>query len=53
MEAAGCFAELIEVSPEGPMGYRYLAVALQKMGREEEAVEMWRTVKGMPTTTRG
>ncbi len=47
VEAAGRFAELIELAPEDQTGYRYLAVALRKMGREEEAVEVWRAAKGV------
>jgi len=42
MEAAELFAEAVQESPHNPDNYRYLAVALQKLGREEEALEAWR-----------
>ena len=42
MEAAELFAASIQQAPTDPDGYRYLAVALQKLGREAEAREAWR-----------
>lgn len=42
MEAAELFASAIQEAPSDPDNYRYLAVALQKLGREAEAQEAWR-----------
>jgi tetratricopeptide (TPR) repeat protein len=41
MKAAESFADAIQENPSDPDGYRYLAAALQKMGREEEALQAW------------
>ncbi len=40
-DAAETFADAIQLAPEDPSNYRYLAAALKKMGREEEALEAW------------
>ena len=42
LEAAECFAQAIESSPSEPDNYRYLAAALQKLGRGDEALDAWR-----------
>ncbi|HEY64312.1 MAG TPA: tetratricopeptide repeat protein [Caldilineae bacterium] len=47
IEAAGRFAELVGVSPKDPQAYRYLAVALQKMGRVEDAIQVWQAARVM------
>ncbi len=40
-EAADCFARAINEMPTDPDNYKYLAVALRKIGREKEAMEAW------------
>ncbi len=42
LEAAELFAGSIQIAPANPDNYRYLAVALKAMGREDEAMEAWR-----------
>jgi len=41
IKAAECFADAVQANPTDPDGYRYLAAALKKMGREEEALQAW------------
>ncbi|MCL4370453.1 MAG: glycosyltransferase [Chloroflexi bacterium] len=41
LSAAESFADAIQLAPEDPANYRYLAAALRKMGREQEALEAW------------
>ena len=40
-EAADCFTEAINEAPADPDNHKYLAVALKKLGREEEAMRAW------------
>ncbi|NOZ28628.1 MAG: tetratricopeptide repeat protein [Chloroflexi bacterium] len=47
VEAAESFAKLIEADPQDLQAYRYLAVALQKMGREDDAIDVWRMAKSL------
>ena len=47
LEAAERFAELVEIEADNPQAYRYLAVALQKMGREEDAIDVWRMARNL------
>ena len=42
LKAAECFGAAIESQPSTPENYRYLGIALQKLGRDEEALEAWR-----------
>jgi glycosyltransferase involved in cell wall biosynthesis/Tfp pilus assembly protein PilF len=41
LSAAELFAEAIEAAPDDPDNYRYLAVALQRLGHTEEAAKAW------------
>jgi len=50
LEAAACFAEAVELAPSNPDNYRYLAVALRGLGREQEALEAWRLSLGCKAT---
>lgn len=42
LRSAEAFAEAMQASPSDPDNYRYLAVALEKAGHTEEAVQAWR-----------
>jgi Flp pilus assembly protein TadD len=47
VDAVACFSEVVEASPEDTVAYRHLAVALQKIGREEDALHVWRVAKSV------
>lgn len=51
-EAMSHFADLVELQPEDARPYRYLAVALQKMGRTQEAEAIWRLGQQVATPGR-
>ncbi|MCL4370451.1 MAG: glycosyltransferase [Chloroflexi bacterium] len=41
LQAAELFAGIIQLTPANPDNYRYLAVALRAMGKEDEALKAW------------
>jgi glycosyltransferase involved in cell wall biosynthesis len=45
LRAAEALANAIEAEPEDPDNYRYLAVALEKLGQREQAVEAWQIAR--------
>ncbi|GAB4558535.1 MAG: hypothetical protein Kow0047_03670 [Anaerolineae bacterium] len=51
-EAATYFGEAIQRRPEDPAPYRYLAVALQKLGQQREAQEVWQIAQALQRSGR-